>query len=92
MDLIDGAVILGVVWSILGGAYLYVLHYSKQAMQIEEYRQQNITARANSKPREWWQEVLVNVSNNPEILSQLMPLIGNANLQTVLQNFIQKKV
>lgn len=90
MDLVDGFVVLGSVWSIIGGVYLYIKLTSASSMQIEEYRRENISLRAQNRPKEWWQEVVVNISSNPAILDKLLPLIGNANLQSTLQQLIKK--
>lgn len=91
MELIDAIVVLGVIWSILVGVYLYLRYYSAQAMEMERFRQEKITERKEMNPREWWQDVIVNVSSNPAMVDKLTPLLGQINLAEALQQFLTKK-
>jgi hypothetical protein len=91
MDLIDGVVIIGAVWSIIAGAGLYVYHTAITSRELEEFKQQNITLRAQNRPKEWWHEVAIEVAKHPEVLDKIIPLVGNVNLSTLLQNYLMKR-
>lgn len=91
MDLVDGVVILGSVWSLIGGVYLYITFTSEKNMQLEQFKQENITLRKDIKPREWWQDAVVEFLKHPEYVEKLLPVVGNTNLQGLIQQFLTKK-
>lgn len=92
MDVIDGFVAIGFMATLISSVYLYLRYQAVTSRELEEYRQMKISERAQNRPKEWWQEVFVNLSNQPGMVDKLLPLIGNVNLQTLLQNFLQKKM
>lgn len=87
MEPLDAIVILGTVWSCMGGLYIYLTWKRQTDTALEEYRQAQITARKDMKPREWWQDVLVNLSNNPTVIEKLLPMLQSGALGQLMQQF-----
>lgn len=87
MDFVDGFVILGTVWSLIGGVYLYVTYTATKARELEEFKQENISLRQQTKPREWWQEILIEMSKRPETFDKVIGMLQNGSLQSLLQQF-----
>lgn len=90
MDIGDSIVILGALWSAIAGTYLILQHKYRHDAEIEEYRQMKISERRMQAPREWWQDAIVNATQNPEVMRQLLPMIPEGLLSGVLQNLGRK--
>lgn len=90
MDSMTVVLVLGSIWSIIGGAYVILTYKHRYDAELEEFRQSKISERASSKPQEWWQQVIVNLTNNPEVVKSLLPLVNNATLQPILQNLMNQ--
>lgn len=86
MDLITGVVIVGTVWSIIAGAGLYVYYTAITSRQLEEFKQENITLRAQNRPKEWWQELLLEISKHPEYLDKLPGIVSNPAILQAMQS------
>lgn len=85
MDITTAVVIVGSIWSVIAGVGIYVYYTGVTSRQLEEFRQENISLRAQNRPKEWWQEVVVNLSNHPEIIEKLLPMAGNTSILQILQ-------
>lgn len=90
MDIGDSVLILGALWSAIAGTHLILTHKYRHDTEIEEYRQLKISERKAQAPREWWQEAIVNATQNPEVMKQLLPMIPEGLLSGVLQNLGRK--
>lgn len=91
MDVVDAVVILGVAGIAASSLYFYVTFTSKVQKEMQEYQQQNITLRAQGKPRDWWQEVLVEAAKHPEWFEKLSPLISSGQLQQLLMDKLKSR-
>lgn len=86
MELPEVVLVLGSIWSVIGGAYLLYQVKSRHDTELEEYRQLKISERRMAAPKEWWQEVVVNLSQNPEIISKLLPMVPPNLVEQALAN------
>lgn len=92
MDIFDAVVAIGFMGTCISSVWLYVNYGAKVSRELEELKHENLMTRAQTRPKEWWQEVLVNLSSNPEVISKLLPLVGNVNLQGIVQQALQNQL
>lgn len=85
MEISDVILILGSIWSVVGGAYVLFREKSRHDAELEEFRQSKISERRAAQPREWWQEVAVNLSQNPEVIQKLLPMLPDNLVQNLVQ-------
>lgn len=85
MDTTLAITIISTLWSFVTifGLYLHFVYRGKITRELEEYRQMQISQRQMSRPKEWWQEVIVELAKHPEILSKVIGIIPQGILQNV---------
>ena len=95
MDVTDAIVCFGIMATAVSSVYLYLRWQSATSRELEEFRQLKISERAQNRPREWWQEAIVNLTANPAVIEKLLPLaekfLPNVNVSTILQALQNQK-
>lgn len=85
MDTTLAITIISTVWSLVaaGWLYLHFVYSSKIDRELEEYRQMQISQRQQTRPKEWWQEVVVELAKHPEVLDKVIGLVPKGIVQDI---------
>lgn len=86
MDVVTAVVIISTTWSVLGGGYLYLLKWSMMSSEIETLKEQGRQYRQNTKPKEWWQEVAIELAKNPDALDKILALKDSPGIVQMISN------
>lgn len=90
MEIIDGIVIISVTWSLVAGGYLYLQKWSMMSREIETLREEGRQFRQANAPRDWWQEIAVEIAKNPDTLDKILSLVTNPEMAKFFSQYKMK--
>lgn len=71
---------------------IFIHHYfsGAQAMELERLRQESISNRQLMRPKEWWQDLLVEVVKRPELLEKVKAILPGSLVETFLAQAMKR--